>query len=79
MKIKKGSKSVLNQLENENYHVPYLMALLRKSGIREPTSRFHQTPSQPAQQQPHLPHGLRALSTDGPGAGQLRPGRIHGL
>ena len=31
------------------------MALLRKHGIREPTSRFHQTPSQPAQQQPHLP------------------------
>ena len=31
------------------------MALLRKHGIGEPTSRFHQTPSQPAQQQPHLP------------------------
>ena len=55
------------------------MALLRKSGIREPSSRFHQTPLQPGQQQTHLPHGLRALSTDGPGAGQLRPGRIPGL
>nr|XP_020751314.1 interferon omega-1-like [Odocoileus virginianus texanus] len=43
------------------------MALLRKHGIREPTSRFHQTPSQSGQQQqPHLPHGLHALSTDGP-------------
>ena len=36
-------------------------------------------PSQPAQQQPHLPHGFRVLSTDGPGAGQLQPGRISGL
>ena len=79
MKIKKGSESVLKQLENENYHVPYLMALLRKSGIREPTSRFQQTPPQPAQQQPHIPHGLCALSTHGPGAGQLWPGRIPGL
>ena len=42
MKIKKGSESVLKQLENENYHLPYLMALLRKSGIRDPTSRFQQ-------------------------------------
>ena len=75
MKIKKGSKSVEKCLENENYHVPYLMALLRKHGIREPTSRF----TQPAQQQPHLPHGLHALSTHGPGAGQLQPGRIPGL
>ena len=79
MKIKKGSESVLKQLENENYHVPYLMALLRNNAIREPTSRFHQTPSQPAQQQPHIPHGRHALSTDGPGACQLRPGRIPGL
>ena len=55
------------------------MASLRKPGIREPTLSFHQTPSQPAQQQPHLPHGLRALSTHGPGAGQLWPGRIPGL
>ena len=61
MKIKKGSESVLKQLENENYHVPYLMVSLRKHDIREPTSRFHQTPSQQPQQQPHLPHGLRAL------------------
>ena len=37
------------------------MALLRKHGIRESTSKFHHTPFQPAQQQPHLPHGLRAL------------------
>ena len=79
MKIKKGSESVLKQLENENYHVHYLMASLRKHGIREPTSRFPQAPSQPAQQQPHLPHGLCALSTHGPGAGQLWPGRIPGL
>ena len=78
-KSKKGSKSVEKWLENENYHVPYLMASHRKHGIREPTSRFHQTPSQPAQQQPHLPHGLRALSTHGPGSGQLQPGRIPGL
>ena len=79
MKIKKGSESVLKQLENENYHVPYLMALLRKSGVRDPTSRFHQTPPQPGQQQPNLPHGCCALSNDGPGAGQLWPWRIPGL
>ena len=82
MKIKKGSKSVLKQLENENYHVPYLMASLRKHGIREPTSRFYQTPAdtaQPGQQLLCLSHGLHALSTDGPGAGQLWPGRIPGL
>lgn len=38
-----------------------------------------QSPSQPALQQPDLPHGLRVLSTDGPGAGQLWPRRISGL
>ena len=47
--------------------------------IIPPTWRSHQMPFQPVQQQPHLPHGLRALSTDGPGAGQLWPGRILGL
>ena len=67
------------KFSDNEYRLPYLKALLRTIIIREPTWRFTQTPSQPAQQQPHLPHGLRALSTDGPGAGQLRPGRVSGL